>query len=212
MEFCRKVGIGIVRRPTGGGGVLHDDELTYSISGPMGTGVFPRSVTGIYQRIAAALCKGLKRLEIEAGCGPKGDLAAPGTWTGPCFSRLGRWEIRWQEKKLIGSAQARYGNRFLQHGSIPIGLDRERLCRAFGIDPVGAADIHAASLQDVLGRVPHRPAIRKCLIEGFQEEFGVPCRNGSLNAAEKKLIRGEASAVLPDPAANRVPVAVRGTE
>lgn len=188
VEYCRAAGIRIVRRPTGGGGVLHADEVTYSISGRMGNGEFPRSVIRIYRCVAAALIRGLARLGVEAGCGPDGDLVPPGNMTGPCFSRLGRWEIRWQERKLIGSAQARSGDHFLQHGSIPIQLDRDRYCRVFGIDPAGAGEIPAVSLQDALGRVPDRAAVLDCLRDGFREEFGIEFRTGGLSAVERRRV------------------------
>jgi len=39
----------------------------------------------------------------------------------PCFTSFARYEIEYEGKKLVGSAQRRYDNVVLQHGSILIG-------------------------------------------------------------------------------------------
>src|SRR2546422_813778 len=55
LHACRRLGVDLVRRPTGGGAVLHDAEVTYAVSGRLGEEPFPSSVVGVYEGIAAAL-------------------------------------------------------------------------------------------------------------------------------------------------------------
>src|SRR5512142_3291490 len=57
-------GIDIVRRPTGGRAVLHDRELTYCVSVPVGELGSPRESYGAINR---ALVAGLRRLGVAAG-------------------------------------------------------------------------------------------------------------------------------------------------
>ncbi|MDX1673556.1 MAG: hypothetical protein R3314_02045 [Longimicrobiales bacterium] len=57
-------GIDLVRRPTGGQAVLHDDELTYAIIAPVAVIGRPRVA---YSRINRALVGGLSRLGVAAG-------------------------------------------------------------------------------------------------------------------------------------------------
>src|SRR5258708_36414722 len=57
----------------------------------------------------------------------RGDEPAPAF----CFARTGSCEIELHGRKLVGSAQRRYGSTFLQHGSILLGVDAARLAALF---------------------------------------------------------------------------------
>lgn len=121
LDKCDKSGVKLVRRITGGRAVLHHEELTYSFCGSSKD--FPelgRNVVETYQRISLALLSSLKALGIEAEWGkPKEEkLSAKPSYNLPCFSSFSRYEISFQGRKLIGSAQRRFGDFFLQHGSI----------------------------------------------------------------------------------------------
>ena len=65
LEALQAAGFDLVRRPTGGRGILHVDELTYSVVAPQ---VEPRVTGGImesYRRLSAGLMRGLERLGVE---------------------------------------------------------------------------------------------------------------------------------------------------
>jgi lipoate-protein ligase A len=56
------------------------------------------------------------------------DAYKPGTLTNiACFTSTARYEITWKGKKVVGSAQRRFGNAVLQHGSILLGDEHLRL-------------------------------------------------------------------------------------
>src|SRR5690554_5966281 len=65
VRYCREQGIGLCRRPTGGRGVLHDDELTYSIVAGLRDGV-PRGVRDSYRYLSAALAEAYRSLGVDA--------------------------------------------------------------------------------------------------------------------------------------------------
>jgi len=128
LDFCRDNGVDIVRRPTGGGAVLHHLELTYSIVSN-DRAFFPsRSILDIYRQVADALCQGLGNLAIEAEA-VEGDVSARENRRNyiqspvPCFSAPSQFEICVKGKKIIGSAQKRSREAFLQHGSIPYSYE-----------------------------------------------------------------------------------------
>ena len=122
--------IDIVRRPTGGRAILHAEELTYSVVMPVD---FTSSARNIYREINLALLKGLgeydKRLadiELE-NIQPvfssiykeaKGDI---------CFTVSAKSELKFQGKKVAGSAQRKLNNSILQHGSILCGDFHKRI-------------------------------------------------------------------------------------
>src|SRR5262245_26744014 len=68
---CARAGVEIVRRPSGGRALLHDDELTYAVIAradhPLVAG---GSVVDSYRRISAALLAGLRRLGVQAELTP----------------------------------------------------------------------------------------------------------------------------------------------
>lgn len=124
LPACRRLGVDLVRRPTGGGAVLHDQEITYSVTGRLCEDPFPPSVVAVHERIAAALVAGLRLLAVPAEMAPSGYT---GRAPADCFSRASRREVVVAGRKLAGSAQLRRRTAFLQHGSILLDFDADRL-------------------------------------------------------------------------------------
>lgn len=126
VSACREMGIDIVRRLTGGRAVLHDKELTYSVICPDDDPQFPDNILGTYKIISSSLVKGLNSLGLDASLTP---LVKKRGGIGPsaCFTSPSHYEITISGNKLVGSAQRRGDGVFLQHGSILMEFDRERL-------------------------------------------------------------------------------------
>src|SRR5579864_5452205 len=60
VEACRRFGVDVVRRPTGGRAILHDRELTYSMSLPLSVLGEEHGVIESYRRLSLALIEGLR--------------------------------------------------------------------------------------------------------------------------------------------------------
>lgn len=114
-------GYELVRRPTGGRAVLHADELTYAVTMRAdGAGVHE-----MYARINAGLKLGLEQL---GAAGIEFTRSQPDFRahyakedSANCFSASALSELTWNGRKLVGSAQRRYGPILLQHGSLLFG-------------------------------------------------------------------------------------------
>ncbi len=125
MEKCKQDKIDIVRRPTGGRAVLHAEEITYSIIIPKESDFFSSDVLTTYNQINRGILTGLHLIGVKAELvehsaeEEKKNIAYKHKI--PCFSKSAKYEIAYQGRKLVGSAQRRYDNSILQHGSILVG-------------------------------------------------------------------------------------------
>jgi len=127
---CRRDGVDVVRRPTGGRAVLHADEATYSIVVPEESewGGLPKQE--LYRRVSESIVLGLSRLGLPVSY-EKRSLPPPSprdaSASMSCFGSAARWEILLGGRKLVGSAQKIGPSGVLQHGSILTGDGHRRL-------------------------------------------------------------------------------------
>ncbi len=155
-------GLAVVRRPTGGRAVLHDDEITYSVTAPLPSdhrAALPSSARrararALYAAINHLLLQGLARLGVAAQLVSGKAAARPRSLgAGPCFDTASDGELVVAGRKLVGSAQWREEGAVLQHGSMLIADHRARLA-ALSPGSASAARPPAAALRDLLHRVP----------------------------------------------------------
>jgi lipoate-protein ligase A len=179
--LCARDSIDIVRRPTGGRAILHSDELTYSITTPLE--VF--SPNEIYYKINFALLEGLhlyderlKEVELE-----KAQIDFKNFYKSsrsiPCFSSSARNEIKYQNKKLIGSAQRVINNVILQHGSILIGDYHKKIVDYLNLNDEEKRflkedlDAKTISLKEILKQEIELERLKVCLKKGFEIVFEI---------------------------------------
>jgi lipoyl(octanoyl) transferase len=169
-EACRRLGIDIVRRITGGRAVLHHRELTYSVVSRTDNPWFPDDVPGTYKVIAAGLLKGLRELGIHAEMVSRGgrhaELVKKDSKDPSCFSSPSWYEIVVKGKKIIGSAQRRVAGGFLQHGSILIHYDP--ILEAEVISGAGGRN-SITSIEGELGRGVPLGEIKQAFRLGFAQ-------------------------------------------
>lgn len=132
-------GIHVVRRPTGGGSVWHEHELTYAVAAPIECfGSLRAAYCAIHDRIRAAL----QSLGVDAALAPVRRSAGPPARSGSCFASAVGGEVLVNGRKLVGSAQMRLGTALLQHGSILLAPSRNGFAPFTG----------AMTLAEALGR------------------------------------------------------------
>jgi len=125
LDRLAAAGYDAVKRPTGGRAVFHAQELTYTICAPKNIAPWGKTLGLTYDWIAEQLLCALTQVGFQGGLERgNGVSLEPETRQGvkpPCFSSASRSEIVWQGRKLVGSAQRRTRNAFLQHGSVLLG-------------------------------------------------------------------------------------------
>jgi lipoate-protein ligase A len=182
-------GIDFVRRPTGGRAVFHAEELTYALV--MHTNA-PNAVC--YTQISLALQIGLAELGIEASLQrqqPDFRTRYAHAESVPCFTASARDELEVKGRKIIGSAQRRYGQTLLQHGSIllsPKHLDMARyLNTAPDIQARIAKDLRekTISASELLGR----PVTYHEAVQAFRTGFEHAWHLSLVPLAEAELLQ-----------------------
>ncbi|HPR62608.1 MAG TPA: hypothetical protein PK014_00155 [Thermoanaerobaculia bacterium] len=175
-DFCSKEGIDVVRRPTGGRGVLHHRELTYCLTGILGQDPFPRRFQDAYTLICRALVRGFQDMKIPATLWETGEVQPHSPRIpSPCFTLPSPGEIAVDGRKIVGSAMAVRQGAFLQHGSILVGFD-ERLQRGVTKFPFHASVSTVSEVHPRLNShdliVPLTKALEATLHLSFQRDNG----------------------------------------
>ncbi|MFS0787246.1 biotin/lipoate A/B protein ligase family protein [Shouchella sp. 1P09AA] len=135
MNMVKEKGLGFVRRPTGGRGVLHEHELTYSVIVSEEHPSMPASVTEAYRVISTGLLEGFKQLGLEAYFSVPESVKEKEALKNPrssvCFDAPSWYELVVEGRKIAGSAQTRQKGVILQHGSIVFDFDVDKLFDLF---------------------------------------------------------------------------------
>ncbi len=193
---CRRLGYSWTRRPTGGKAILHTDEATYSLIIPQTDPRIQGGVVESYRILSFGLLRGLEILGVEASqAADKGDSTGPDSnRRGPvCFDTPSRYEITWQGKKLIGSAQLRRKKIVLQHGSLPIHGDLNRILEVLEFsdeDRAAQEELlpqRATTLEQVLGQVLTFETVAAALSQGLAQELNLTLEEQPLTKREQEL-------------------------
>jgi lipoyl(octanoyl) transferase len=207
VKVCQEIGIDIVRRPTGGKAVLHDQELTYSFIIKENDPLVNDSILETYKKISGGIIRGLSYLGIKAELVPLRDKLENNLlgrsdkarihhldFKSICFSVPSQYEVQVEGKKIVGSAQVRKGGVVLQHGSLLIKLEKDKLFSVFNFPSVQIREklkskFKATSLEEILKRKINFSELSNILPRGFEEEFGVRLIESKLTEPEEKIFK-----------------------
>jgi len=143
----------LVRRQTGGGAILHDRELTYSLALPVES-PSARDASRLYEQVHIALVEVLARFGVEARfCTPPLANLSPSSSTLAgepflCFQRRARNDLLVDDSKVCGSAQRRRRGAILQHGSILLACS-EKAPELPGIRELSGQNLSTADVIEV---------------------------------------------------------------
>jgi lipoate-protein ligase A len=161
---CLEQNIDIVRRITGGGAVFHDMELTYSFV----TKNFPQGILESYKEISGIVIQALKKLGLDAKFSPLNDVTVNG-------------------KKVCVNEQTRKNNTLLQHGTILLKVDIEKM---FSLLNVPIEKISDKKISDVKNRVSGISKtfdqVSEALKDSTRDVFGGKLVSYTLNQEELK--------------------------
>jgi lipoate-protein ligase A len=165
LAYCASKGVPVVRRPTGGGAILHHLEFTLSLflplNHPLLACTLPESYLVISRPVAEVL-RGLGAAVSFRGEASKDKHAAN------CFAGQACPDLVHQGRKIFGSAQRRKNGAMLFHGSLLLGLDKELWQGVFG-QRLGQG---FSCLADILDRPVEFSQLREPLAKAYENLLG----------------------------------------
>jgi lipoate-protein ligase A len=167
----RAAGAVIVRRPTGGGAIHHDRELTFSISAEPGRDGYPADTLAAYRFVHGVLRDALST--VGAAVAPFGGSrlsTRPRDGTLCFLDHTALDLVDAQGRKLVGSAQRRLAGRVLHHGSVPLAVP--------GLSPGGGSVALAA------GRAVGWDELADAVVAAFARALPAPLRADRPTQAE----------------------------
>ncbi len=174
LDKCNELNVDFIRRVTGGGAVYHDKELTYSFIAS--EEMVSKDILESYKEICKGVIKGLEKIGIKAEFAGINDIIAEG-------------------KKISGNAQTRKEGMVLQHGTIIMDVDVEKMFSLLKVPDEKIRDKLIAnvkervtSIKHVIGEVDFDKLSEK-MAEGFKEALNLELEEGELTEKELELAK-----------------------
>src|SRR5512136_1517884 len=184
-EACLAAGVDVVRRPTGGRAILHTDQLTYSVIAPEREPRVAGTIVESYKRLSEGLLTGLMLLGV-----PTRQVEQPDDHDrdqGPvCFEVPSNYEIVFDGRKLVGSAQMRKAGVVLQHGTIPLQGDIARISQYLASQPdPDRVRQRATTVESAIGRVIEFDTAAQWMAKGFARALNLQFEAAGLTPQER---------------------------
>lgn len=161
LDAARAWGMDVVRRATGGGAILHnEEEVTYAVVLPLAS--LPRDIAGSFSVMSAGVVEALRHLGLPAEI----ESVPDNTRETLCYVRKQGTNVMVHGRKISGGAQRRTDRAVLQHGTVIVKRDEERMARLFRA-PVEQIRERVTSLEEEGLDVP-REKLVEALAAGFQ--------------------------------------------
>ncbi|MFA5271958.1 MAG: lipoate--protein ligase family protein [Candidatus Omnitrophota bacterium] len=177
--------IPFVRRLTGGAAILHDNEITYSITCSLEDLDLPREVKKSYEILCSFIKEFYKRLGLHAEFAKYLFYKNIGRYENFCFSSYEHFDFVINGKKIGGNAQRRKRNVIFQHGSIPQKIDFEVIENS--IENVTALQDKTIYLDALLNKKTKFFELSGILKQSFEHIFNVEFIHQDFSQKEKEM-------------------------
>jgi len=166
LDKAMQLGVGYVRRISGGGSVLHEHEVTYSLVASETDPTIPSDIQESIRLICGGVVSGLRELGIDAEFRPVNDVVVG-------------------DRKVSGSAQTRKFHSILQHGTVLLEVDHPKALSI--LRRASKAKKHVAGINECLPGGASFERVSEALVRGFERELRIKLVIGALSGSEGDL-------------------------
>jgi lipoate-protein ligase A len=193
---CAASGVSVVRRLTGGRAVLHDRELTYSIVIRDDDPSIPAAIIASYGFFSTGLLAGLQSLGINARMSISrqayGQSRRKQESSAACFDTSSNYEITYDNRKLVGSAQVRKHGVILQHGSILLHFSARKAAAVLKFSSPESRiamekklEMRVASVEEIIRHGITRDEMAASITTALGPALGIELQEQGLTAGEE---------------------------
>jgi len=182
-------GADFTRRITGGGAILHADEITYSLVCSPADLDLEGGVKESYRRLCRFLLDFYARLGVKARFACESAPQGLGRCSDFCFAAAEHFDLTVEGKKIGGNAQQRRRGLIFQHGSVPLRINRGLIARNIRVAPGVFARVTSLAEHAAVDDIPF---LRDTLALSFARAFDVEFKACALSAAQEAGIAARA--------------------
>lgn len=197
MSGCDAAGIAVTRRLTGGGVVVHDGALTFSLAAPLPCSDLPPSADGLHRFAMKGARRALERVGVAAD--HTDGRAAPDS-AGPnwCMRRAYCHDLVTDGGKVAGGADRRTRHAVLYQGYLRVRPPgRDTLQAAYPGDAQQTRG-NSASIQEAAAAPVREDDIVAGLVAAFSDRLG-PVPASGLTSQERDAAQATADCVFAAP-------------
>jgi lipoate---protein ligase len=177
LDYCRRSGIEINRRLTGGGALYWgQQELGWEIYISKTDPRVPGRIEDLYRKMGEAGAEGLRHLGLRARFRPRNDIEIQG-------------------RKISGTGGTELSGAILFQGTVLVDFDVDEMLRALRIPTEKLQDKEIESVKErvtclkwEMGRTPPLQTIKASVVKGFEQAFGVAFQQAPLTSEEEFLL------------------------
>lgn len=186
LDACHRLGLDVVRRPTGGRAILHtEEEVTFSLV-VSEERLETSGVMESYRALAEGIVAGLRSLDLDANLVGRSAPSPALAHDPACFAVKARCDVVVGSSKLVGCAQVHRRGYILQQNSLPLKLQLEDWDGVFLRQSLPPA---ATGLWEAARREIPYAEVAQALRDGFSETLGVVFEESHVSTLELSRTR-----------------------
>jgi len=179
LEYCKSVGLPIIRRSQGGGATFLDgNQVFYQIVAKK-TLAYPTAVDAMFQRLLTVTVETYRRLGVPAVFKPLNDVVVNG-------------------KKISGNGASMNGSTSIMVGNVILDMNYDMMARVLRVPDEKFRDKMAKSMRDwvsslrnELSNPPDGEEVKRVYAEAFRELLGIELTRAEPTPEEWRIYESE---------------------